>query len=39
MREGKQLEYKENLDSNTYMKTISAFANYEGGTNNFWCQR
>ena len=30
MREGKQLEYKENLDSNTYMKTISAFANYEG---------
>ena len=31
MREGKQLEYKENLDSNTYMKTISAFANYEGG--------
>ena len=30
MREGKQLEYKENLDSNTYMKTISAFANDEG---------
>lgn len=35
MREGKQLEYKENLDSNTYMKTISAFANYEGENQSF----
>lgn len=32
MRESKTLEYKESIESNTYMKTISAFANYEGGT-------
>ena len=32
MRESKTLEYKESLESNTYMKTISAFANYDGGS-------
>ena len=31
MRENKRLEYKENLDSGTFLKTISAYANYEGG--------
>ena len=31
MRENKTLEYKENLDSGTFLKTISAYANYEGG--------
>lgn len=31
MREGKTLEYKENMESGTFMKTISAFSNYEGG--------
>ena len=31
MRENRNLEYKENDHSTTYMKTISAFANYEGG--------
>ncbi len=31
MRENRNPEYKENDHSTTYMKTISAFANYEGG--------
>ena len=31
MRESKSLEFKENLSSNTFMKTISAFANYGEG--------
>lgn len=31
MREGKTLEYKENINSNTFMKTISAYANYGDG--------
>ncbi len=31
MRESKNLEYKENTGSNTYMKTISAYANYGDG--------
>lgn len=31
MREGKTLEYKENINSNTFMKTISAYANYGEG--------
>lgn len=31
MREGKHLELKENIESNTFMKTISAYANYDGG--------
>lgn len=31
MRENKQLEFKENISTNTYLKTISAFANYDGG--------
>lgn len=31
MREGKTLEYKENTNSNTFMKTISAYANYGDG--------
>ena len=31
MRENKNLEYKENTTSNTFLKTISAYANYGGG--------
>ena len=31
MREGKTLEYKESINSNTFMKTISAYANYGDG--------
>lgn len=31
MRETKTLEYKETIDSNTFLKTISAFANYNDG--------
>lgn len=31
MKERKTLEYKENL-TNTFLKTVSAFANYNGGT-------
>lgn len=31
MRENKVLEYKENMESNTFLKTISAFANYNDG--------
>lgn len=31
MRESKNLEFKETIESNTYLKTISAFANYGGG--------
>ena len=27
-RESRSLEYNENMDSNTFMKTISAYANY-----------
>lgn len=30
-RENKYLEYKENIESSTYLKTISAFANYNDG--------
>ena len=30
-RESRSLEYKENMDSNTSMKTISAYANYGNG--------
>ncbi|HJA71332.1 MAG TPA: putative DNA binding domain-containing protein [Candidatus Lachnoclostridium stercoravium] len=31
MRESRTLEYKETVDSNTFMKTVSAFANYGSG--------
>lgn len=31
MRENRYLEYKENTNSNTFMKTISAYANYGTG--------
>lgn len=31
MREDKCLEFKENIQSNTFLKTISAFANYGTG--------
>lgn len=31
MRESKYLEYKENLTSNTFLKTVSAYANYGEG--------
>lgn len=31
MRENKNLEFKETIESNTFLKTISAFANYGGG--------
>lgn len=31
MKENKQLEFKEKI-TNTFLKTVSAFANYEGGT-------
>lgn len=31
MRESKNLELKENVESNTFLKTISAFANYGNG--------
>lgn len=31
MRENRHLEYKENTNSNTFMKTISAYANYGTG--------
>ena len=31
MRENKYLEFKENMDSNSFLKTISAFANYGTG--------
>lgn len=31
MRENKRLEYKENMESGTFLKTISAYANYGGG--------
>lgn len=31
MKESRQLEYKEKI-SNTFLKTVSAFANYEGGS-------
>ena len=31
MREDKYLEFKENIQSNTFLKTISAFANYGTG--------
>lgn len=30
MKETKTLEYKENI-TNTFLKTVSAYANYEGG--------
>ena len=30
-KENKHLELKENIDSNTFLKTISAFANYGDG--------
>ena len=30
-RENRHLEYKENTNSNTFMKTISAYANYGNG--------
>lgn len=32
MKENRQLEYKENPDSSTFLKTVSAFANYGGGS-------
>lgn len=32
MRENSQLEFKENILSKTYLKTVSAFANFSGGT-------
>ena len=31
MRENKNLEYKENTTSNTFLKTISAYSNYGNG--------
>ena len=31
MRENKRLEYKENMESGTFLKTISAYANYGSG--------
>lgn len=31
MRESRNLEYKENIESNTFLKTVSAFANYGEG--------
>ena len=31
MKEGRNLEIKENMKSTTYMKTINAYANYGGG--------
>lgn len=31
MRESRNLEFKENIESNTFLKTISAFANYGEG--------
>ncbi len=31
MREGKKLELKENF-TNSFLKTVSAFANYDGGS-------
>ena len=31
MRENKNLEYKESTTSNTFLKTISAYANYGNG--------
>ncbi len=30
--ESRTLEFKENINSKTFLKTVSAFANYEGGT-------
>ena len=30
-RESRNLEYKENMDSSTFMKTVSAYANYGDG--------
>jgi len=32
VREGKNLEFKENVNSKTFLKTVSAYANYNGGT-------
>lgn len=32
MKEKKNLEFKENIDTNSYLKTISAFANYGNGS-------
>ena len=31
MRESRNLAYKENMDSSTFMKTVSAYANYGDG--------
>lgn len=31
MKESRELEYKENTKSTTFLKTVSAFANYSGG--------
>ena len=31
MGENKRLEYKETINSNTFLKTVSAYANYGGG--------
>ena len=31
MKENRKLEFKENI-TNTFLKTVSAFANYDGGT-------
>lgn len=31
MRETRTLEFKENMNSNSFLKTISAFANYSNG--------
>ena len=31
-RESKYLEYKESIESDTFLKTVSAFSNYSGGT-------
>lgn len=35
MRENKNLEYKENTTSNTFLKTISAYANYGNGKSEY----
>lgn len=34
MRESRYVEYKEDI-SNSFLKTVSAFANYQGGTIKF----
>ena len=35
MRETRTMEFKEMI-TNTFLKTVSAFSNYDGGDNFFW---